>query len=516
MTLTLAVRGPLDPATLERRRSLAGSGFIASLADRDSSLWGPEAQAEASIRLGWTAHPSSWIPLAREVMALREELSGRGIDRVVLCGMGGSSLGPEVMAASASIPLTVIDATHPDEVGPELTKHLSGTVVVVSSKSGGTVETDSQKRAFEAALVGQGLNPVDHIVIVTDPGSPLHHSSDQAGYRVFEGDATIGGRFSALSPFGLVPVGLAGLNLLSFLEDASAGYEACLAGGEDNPALRLGVALAQGHPTVNKILYREDPSHPGLGDWVEQLVAESTGKDGKGILPVVGSSLDALPDALSVGPLGSDSDIEISGSLPEHMLLWEYATAVACAEIGVNPFDQPNVESAKIAARELLESTTVVSREERDFDGFSVFAKPPLPALESLSELPELLGQLTGEDGYIALCVFAPRTSQSLWREVGHSIELATGRPVTIGFGPRFLHSTGQLHKGGAPEGVFLQVIATTNTEVEIPGRDFGFFELLLSQARGDARVLVDTGQPVMSMTGSRENVARLVKALRS
>jgi glucose-6-phosphate isomerase len=387
---------------------------------------------------------------------------------------------------------------------------------VVSSKSGGTVETDSQRRAFEAALVGQGLNPVDHIVIVTDPGSPLHHSSDQAGYRVFEGDATIGGRFSALSPFGLVPVGLAGVNLLSFLEDASVGYEACLARGENNPALRLGVALAQGHPTVNKILYREDPSHPGLGDWVEQLVAESTGKDGKGILPVVGSSLDALPDALSVGPLGSDSDIDISGSLPEHMILWEYATAVACAEIGVNPFDQPNVESAKIAARELLESASVASREEEDFDGLSVFARPLLPTLESLSEIPDFLGRLAGERGYIALCVFAPRTSQSLWREVGHSIERASGRPVTIGFGPRFLHSTGQLHKGGAPEGVFLQIIATTNTEVEIPGRDFGFSELLLSQAHGDARVLIGTGQPVISMTGSMENVARLVQALRA
>jgi len=515
MTLTLTVRAPLDHATAKRRRALAGSGFIESLVNRDSSLWGQEAQAEASIRLGWTAPPRSWIPLARELMALREELTGRNINRVVLCGMGGSSLGPEVMAASASIPLTVIDATHPDEVGPELAKDLSGTAVVVSSKSGGTVETDSQRRAFEAALVSQGLNPVDHIVIVTDPGSPLHHASHEAGYRVFEGDATIGGRFSAISPFGLVPMGLAGMDLLAFLEDASAGYEACLGRGEDNPALRLGVALAHGHPTINKVLYREDPSHPGLGDWVEQLVAESTGKDGKGILPVVGTSLDALPDAFSLGPLGSESDIEISGSLAEHMLLWEYATAVACAEIGVNPFDQPNVESAKIAARELLESTSVASREEEEFDGFSVFAKPPLPALESLSELPKLLGQLAGKRGYIAVCVFAPRTSQSLWREFGHSIERTTGRPVTIGFGPRFLHSTGQLHKGGAPEGVFLQIIATPHAEVEIPARDFGFSELLLSQAHGDARVLVGTGQPVISMTGSPEHVARLVEALR-
>jgi len=449
-------------------------------------------------------------------MDFREELSRKGISRVVLCGMGGSSLGPEVMAASASIELTVVDSTHPDEIGPEVAKDLAGTVVVVSSKSGGTVETDSQKRAFEAAFSGQGLNPVDHIVIVTDPGSPLHQASHEAGYRVFEGDSTIGGRFSAISPFGLVPMGLAGLNLLAFLKDASAGYEACIQGGEDNPALRLGVALAYGHPEVNKILYKEDPSHPQFGDWVEQLVAESTGKEGKGILPVVGSSLDSLADSLSVGSAGSDSDIEISGTLAEHMVLWEFATAVACAEIGVNPFDQPNVESAKVAARELLESTSVGVREEEHWGGFSVFASPPLPSLQKISDLPQVLGQLAGMRGYIALCIFAPRRLEPLWREVGHSIERTTGRPVTLGFGPRFLHSTGQLHKGGAPEGVFLQIIATATTDLEIPGRDFGFAELLLSQAHGDARVLVDSGQPVISVTGSLEQVTRLVDELRA
>lgn len=516
MTLSLTVGDPLHHATLERRSALADSGFIAALVNRDATLWGPAAQPEASIRLGWTAPPDSWLPVAQEIMELREELSRKGISRVVLCGMGGSSLGPEVMAASASVALTVVDSTHPDEIEPEVAKDLSSTVVVVSSKSGGTVETDSQKRAFEAAFAGQGLNPVDHIVIVTDPGSPLHQASRKAGYRVFEGDPTIGGRFSAISPFGLVPMGLAGLDLMDFLKDASAGHEACIQGEEDNPALRLGVALAHGHPEVNKILYREDPAHPRFGDWVEQLVAESTGKDGKGILPVVGSSLDSLSDSLSVGSAGSGSDIEISGSLAEHMILWEFATAVACAEIGVNPFDQPNVESAKVAARELLESTSPGVREEQDLDDFSVFSRPPLPPHQKLSELPQVLGQLAGMRGYIALCIFAPRTLEPLWREVGHSIEHATGRPVTVGFGPRFLHSTGQLHKGGAPEGVFLQIIATATRAVEIPGRDFDFSELLLSQAHGDARVLVDTGQPIISVTGTLEQVARLVDELKA
>ncbi|MCF8548656.1 MAG: glucose-6-phosphate isomerase, partial [Pontimonas sp.] len=333
-------------------------------------------------------------------------------------------------------------------------------------------------------------------------------------YRVFEGDPTIGGRFSAVSPFGLVPVGLAGMDLVQFLEDASEGYDACRAKDESNPALRLGVALACRHPEVNKVLCGEDPELPGFGDWVEQLVAESTGKMGKGILPVVSSSLEGIPDAISVGPRGTGSDLEISGSLAGRMVLWEYATAVACAVLGVNPFDQPNVESAKIAARELLESPGVASREEEELGGLSVFAHPPLPALGGLDELPEVLGKLAGKRGYIALCIFAPRQSESLWRKVADRIEQLTARPVTVGFGPRFLHSTGQLHKGGAPEGVFFQIIATAHSDIAIPGRAFGFSELLLSQAHGDARVLVATGQPVISVTGSPQQVAELREAL--
>jgi len=516
VSLAVWLDGPLAELSAHARRERAASEFMGALAAGDSTLWGEAAQAEASIRLGWTAAPSQWSSLADDIAALRAELHESGITRVVLSGMGGSSLGPEVMAASANLPLTVIDSTHPDEIALEINQDLSNAVIVVSSKSGGTVETDSQKRAFEGALASQGLDPARHIVVVTDPGSPLHQASLEAGYRVLEGDSTIGGRFSAVSPFGLVPAGLAGLDLDTFLADAMAGFRVCTKTGEDNPALTLGVALAQGHPVVNKLLLRSNPLLPGFGDWVEQLVAESTGKEGKGLLPVVGSRLDQLPDGLSVGPHGSGSDIEIAGSLAEQMILWEYATAVACAEIGVNPFDQPNVESAKVAARELLESSAVAERDEVDLEGLSLFAHPPAPGLATLADVPSVLGSLAGDRGYIALCVFAPREAEESWRECAGQLEHRTGRPVTVGFGPRFLHSTGQLHKGGAPEGVFLQVIQSTETEVAIPGRDFGFWQLLKSQAHGDARVLSESGQPVISVTGNRDDVSRLQQALRA
>ena len=487
-----------------------------SLSKADSTLWGETAQPEASIRLGWTAHPDRWSGLAAEITELHQELSSRGINRVVICGMGGSSLGPEVIAATHGLPLTLVDSTHPDEVARSVNQDLSNTVVVVSSKSGGTVETDSQKRAFESALRTQGLEPTQHIVVVSDPGSSLSVSSLESGYRVFDGDPTIGGRFSALSPFGLVPAGLAGLDLAQFLQDASEGYAQCITSGPDNPALMLGIAIAQNNPQVNKVLYRSDPDAPGFGDWVEQLVAESTGKDGLGILPVVESSLDHIEDGLSIGPSASNSDIEVSGSIAHQMVLWEFATAVAGAELGVNPFDQPNVESAKVAARELLSSPTQETRNEESLEGVSVFCAGRASTPESLSGIPVQLRDLAGPHGYIALCVFGPREHTHLWRECADALEHKTGRPVTVGFGPRFLHSTGQLHKGGAPEGVFLQIIQTPLVELDIPGRDFDFWQLLLAQAHGDADVLARSGQPVLSLTGDASGVTRVREALQN
>jgi glucose-6-phosphate isomerase len=503
VTLSVEVSARLRSAGESHLSRLVTSGFISALLRQDPTLWGPEAEDEASIRLGWTSSPDVRRGLGAELAQLREELAAGGIVRVVLCGMGGSSLGPEVMAAWAGLPLVVVDSTHPDQIAPELAQDLSHTVVVVSSKSGGTVETDSQKRAFEAALSAQSLDVRRHMVVVTDPGSPLETTARAAGLRVFTGDATIGGRFSALSPFGLVPLGLAGLDVNAFLDDALAGFTACSLTDETNPALLLGVSLSSGHPDVNKLLYRGDSSLPGFGDWIEQLVAESTGKDGSGLLPVVKSSLERSPDSLTIGPGSSGCDIEISGGLAEQIVLWEYATAVACAVIGVNPFDQPNVESAKVAARELLGTNEPQARKETAVAGVSVFTANTGVSVSDMTEISPLVAQLLGERGYLALCVFGPSADHNAWRRCADALEKKLSRPVTLGFGPRFLHSTGQLHKGAAPEGVFLQLIQQPENAVAIPGRDFDFGDLLMSQAHGDAQVLSETGQPVVSITGT-------------
>jgi len=476
-----------------------GDHFASRLFAKDATLWGPAAVSEASIRLGWVEDPLAQLSLVGEISELRASLVAGGVSRVILCGMGGSSLGPEVMCASAGVPLVVVDTTHGDVLGPLLVSDLSDAVIVVSSKSGGTVETDCARRLFEKALTDQGLEPQSRIVVVTDPHSPLHKESMTSGYRVFLGNPMVGGRFSALTAFGLVPCGLAGMDLLSLLQDAHAAWAILGADEPSNPALRFGAALALGAPGINKVLLEDLPGLPGFGNWAEQLVAESTGKDGQGVLPVVGSTLHQSHDSLRVGGAGSEVAIHTAGGLGSQIMLWEVATVCAGAYLGVNPFDQPNVESAKIAARDFLSQHAGESATRGLDDDLTVSA-----SFGSGGTPEELLAELRtriGESSYVALCVFGNSSDPAPWRVVASAVEESTGRPVTLGFGPRFLHSTGQFHKGGPAQGVFIQVVEIPTTTVAIPGRDFDCTDLLVAQARGDAQVIADTGQPILIIT---------------
>jgi hypothetical protein len=486
-------------------------GFIPRLFSQDPTLWGDEAVAEASIRLGWVCDPMDQLSLVEDIEGLRAQLLVAGARRVILCGMGGSSLAPEVMALASGADLTVIDTVHPDALRPLLESDLADAVVVVSSKSGGTVETDSQRRMFEGALSAQGIDATQRIVVVTDPGSPLDIQAQELGYRVFWGNPAVGGRFSALTAFGLVPAGLAGVPLREVIDDANDAWKRLSANDTDNDGLLLGAAIASGAPALNKLLISDGPGTPGFGNWVEQLVAESTGKDRTGILPVISSSLRSVPDGMRVGPDASEADIEVSGAVGGLFLLWEVAVAFASQLLGVNPFDQPNVESAKLAARNQLGSGRTQRAGERTLGSLSAWGSPPLP--RELGDVPSALSWLLRHaqtTSYVGLCVFdAGGYDAGQWRAVAHAVEQITSRPVTLGFGPRFLHSTGQFHKGGPAEGVFLQVIALANTDLEIPGRDFTATELLVAQAHGDADVLAATNQPVLSLTVAADSASQ-------
>lgn len=514
--MRVALTGPLSETVREALNQAVAQRFASRLHAQDSTLWGSDAEAEASIRLEWALHPSLGAPLIDAVEALQEELTQLGVTRFILCGMGGSSLAPEVLSSGAPAPLIILDSTHPDVVAPLLTSDLTHTAVIVSSKSGGTLETDSQRRALEAAFLAQNIDPAKRIVVVTDPGSPLDEASLAQGHRVFHGISHIGGRYSALSPFGLVPGTLIGADTRSLLVDASKAWSACVDDSLDNPGLILGAALAVQESQRNKVLLRPFPDHPGLGDWIEQLVAESTGKLGTGLLPVVDSTLTSAPDALSVGPTGSGSDIEVEGTLGEHFMVWQFATAFACHLLGVNAFDQPNVESAKIAARSLLSGEAGSPLGAASVPGGNIWQSLPSdkPAGD-WDALARRVQDAVGSDQYLALCVFGGHAARERWSSVVTSLESTLQRPVTLGIGPRYLHSTGQLHKGGMRQGVFLVVVEQPSQTVAIPGRDFDFGALIRAQAQGDASVLADTGQPVfVAWTNTVGDTEDLIRAL--
>ncbi|KQR84987.1 glucose-6-phosphate isomerase [Microbacterium sp. Leaf179] len=525
MSFAVKVTGHVKSVVDAELPGLTGSLIASGITAGDASLWGAAAEDEASHRLGWVRAVSVSRPLVAEVTALRDELVAQGVTRVVLAGMGGSSLAPEVIAQSAGVPLVILDSTSPGQVlaaidGDAESGGLAQTVLVVSSKSGSTIETDSAKRAFEAAFRDLGIDPAGRIVVVTDPGSPLEESARADGYRVFMADPTVGGRYSALTAFGLVPAGLAGVDIGDLLDEADATLLEVAIDSPDNPALVLAAAIAGGGVARrDKLGLVTDGSHLiGLPDWIEQLVAESTGKQGTGILPVVllpvSPELDAKPADLQVVRFVDDAhafhlferhtgEVLVSGSLGAQFVVWEYATAIAGRMIGIDPFDQPDVESAKVATRGLLDARPEPTAPAFVVDGVEVrVSDPALASSGTVAGVLAALWQTVPADGYVSIQAYVNRLDLSQLAGLRELVAADSGRPTTFGWGPRFLHSTGQYHKGGPANGVFLQILERTDLDLEIPGRPFTFGQLIQAQAAGDASVLAEGhGRPVVTLT---------------
>lgn len=515
MTVTIAASGAAAAAVERVVPQLVADGVAGAITAQNPALWGPDAEAESAIRLGWTEAVAVSRGLVDDIAALREDLAERGVDRVVLCGMGGSSLAPEVITKTYGVPLDVLDSTHPTQVAGALAGDLSRTVVVVSSKSGSTVETDSHKRAFAAAFAAAGIDPTERIVIVTDPGSPLDQSARRDGYRVFNADPNVGGRYSALTAFGLVPSGLAGVDIAQLLDEAEGVSLELALDTEHNPGLVLGAVLAGTKPLRDKIAIVADGTHiVGFADWAEQLIAESTGKQGVGLLPVVlgtGSpEITAGSPDVQVIRLVADArathevaagEVEVAGTLGAQLLTWEYATAVAGRLLGINPFDQPDVESAKAAARALIDDLQPPAAPLFEDGSIGVLAAGlDLAGVSTVAGALDALLATLPADGYLSVQAYLDRLGHPELEELRDLLAARTGRPVTFGWGPRFLHSTGQYHKGGPANGVFLQLLDAAPADLDIPDRPFTFGQLIRAQSAGDAAVLADHGRPVLTL----------------
>ena len=508
-TLPDELEGPIA----ERARKAEQEDVARRVWSKDESLWGGPGVPEIADRLGWLTIVDAMLEHAPELRELADGVKADGFTDAVLLGMGGSSLGPEVIRRSfgeleGGLRLHVLDTTDAAAIlalGRSL--DLSKTFFLVSSKSGGTIETLSHMRYFHERSGGNG----DQFAAITDPGSPLVAEASERGFRrVFENDPNIGGRYSVLSHFGIVPAALMGVDVEALLQSAQEAEASCRNFGstDRNSGLWLGAALGEAALRGrDKLTFVVSPRIASFGLWAEQLVAESTGKQGKGALPVAGEPLGApeaygddrifvylrdaeqpdaeLDDGVQALREADQPVISVATDGPEGLgrifFFAEFAVAVAGWALGINPFDQPNVQEAKDNTAKVLAA-----------------ADPPTVDEAGDDELRALLAQ-AAPPRYVAIMGYLQPTDEldAAVAELRTAIRDATKATTTFGYGPRFLHSTGQFHKGGPPTGVFLQLVHDGGEDVAIPGADYSFDQLKLAQATGDVLTLRDHGLPV-------------------
>jgi glucose-6-phosphate isomerase len=460
------------------------------IADLDATIWGEES--EAATRLGWVNLPESSRTLLPQLDALSASAREKRVKKIILSGMGGSSLAPEVVAksfkGSVQRELIILDSTEPHFVSSIAEQDLSDAMILISSKSGTTIETRSHLDLILASLSSQGLDARDHIIVVTDPGSPLVDIAEDHGWRLILGDPHVGGRFSALSAFGLVPAALLGLDASLLLDDAAEILPEI-----HIPAIKLALYLAP-----HRYLYFYDSLDrlPGLADWIEQLIAESTGKGGKGLLPI---AVDQLPDTNDLPVI--DLATSVDAPLGAQFILWEWVTALLGYIYRVDPFDQPDVQATKVRTIEALHEKTGEIHPE---------------GLVSITEVDSALRSALHGREYLAICAYLDPIADHEVKLLQRSLQKRYQVPVSFGWGPRFLHSTGQFHKGGPKSGIFLSITMRSEMQIKVPGEEYGFEDLILAQAEGDRRALVESGSPVIRVElRDKEELGLLLENLR-
>ena len=529
-----AVNAALDEASR--------ANVIERIWNKDATLWKSEAAPQKIIAnaLGWLTVPGEMLSVVDELKSFAETVSASGFQHAMVCGMGGSSLCPEVLRQTfgrqAGFPeLLVLDSTDPDTINNFKEQiDTARCLFVIASKSGTTTEPNAFHRYWYNEVGKNSDTPGDSFVTITDPGSQMADIAAREGFRrIFLNQADIGGRYSALSYFGMVPATLMGMDAARLLRQTQSMVAACGAPSavNQNPAAMLGAVMAEcARAGRDKLTIITDQKLAALGLWVEQLIAESTGKEGKGIVPVVGESLgevseygnDRLFVSISVGPADDETNsrlkaLEAAGhpvvyrkladlyDLGAEFFLWEMATAFAGWRLGINPFDQPNVQESKDATKALLEKYKQAGK----------FAEQP--ALASDGQLTVYGGGDAGESSptlsvpealrahcakikpgdYVALLTYLEETPEveKAVREIRTTVRKATRCATTDGFGPRYLHSTGQLHKGGPDSGVFIEITAPDKVDFQVPEASYTFSVLKDAQALGDFQSLLKHGR---------------------
>jgi glucose-6-phosphate isomerase len=476
------------------------------VAKKDINIWGNKS--EAANRLNWVDLPTKSRDLLPELDALSAWARSNGLTQIILCGMGGSSLAPEVIAASYKKQLTTLDSTDPIQILDSLPNEIKKTVVVIGSKSGTTIETLSQFEFYQRRFKEADLNPIQHIVIITDPGTPLDISARNLGYKVVNADPNVGGRFSALSAFGLVPAALIGVDISLLLDDAEKLSSSISV--KESPAIAIAACL---YSLTDQIINFCDKGSvtPGLSNWIEQLIAESTGKDLTGRLPVVIEDMANAISGITIGFNPGEYDLVIEATLGEQFILWEWVTALLCYLLKVDPFNQPNVTEAKDRTSAIL-----LSLKSKGFD-------TPTPTYEdsdyliySNQQIKNIPDFLKSNVTYFAVLAYLARGIDDEIYKIRKLIAAKSKTATTFGWGPRYLHSTGQFHKGGQQNGAFIVITGDSGSDIEIPNKDYTFSQLIMAQALADIESISERNLPVIRvhLKNRKKAIARLISDL--
>lgn len=553
LPITLSL-GQYAEAVAVTLKDAAKANVIARIWEYDASLWKAEEAHQKIIRnsLGWLTVAGEMLEVSNELRDFAQGIAAAGFQQAMVCGMGGSSLCPEVLRQTfgkqLNFPeLLVLDSTDPDTVDSFKQRiDLESCLFVIASKSGSTTEPIAFHRYWYDEVTRVSDVPGHSFVAITDPGSQMADTAAREGFRkIFLNQPTIGGRYSALSYFGMVPASLMGLEVAKFLTPAQLMSAACGVAVEEaqNPGAVLGAVMAAcAVAGRDKLTIITDARLAALGLWIEQLVAESTGKEGKGIVPVVGEPLgevsaygeDRLFVAVSVGPLDETTratlkQLEAAGhpvvyrNLPDiydlgaEFFLWEFATAFAGWRLGINPFDQPNVQESKDATKQILEKFKRDGKLEAENPLASEGQITVYGDGEANSSVKDALRAFCAgikRSDYVALLAYVEETSatDAALETIRTTIRDMTRCATTTGYGPRFLHSTGQLHKGGPDSGVFIQITATDKVDPLVPGEAYTFGVLKDAQALGDFQSLQKHGRRALRVDLGNDELVGLRK----
>jgi glucose-6-phosphate isomerase len=550
--------GELEQRTDQALQAAAAEDVVKRIWRKDATLWKDDEASQKVIRnaLGWLTVPDEMIGVVDELTEFAELIRQRGFQTVMVCGMGGSSLCPEVFARTfgrqPDYPeLLVLDSTDPDVLADLLKRiDIQKCLFVIASKSGSTTEPNTFYKFWYDQLSKQTDSPGANFVAITDPGSPMVETAAKLSFqRTFLNQADIGGRYSALSYFGMVPAALMGIDVRKFLSNAKEAEQSCapVMPPAKNPALQLGIIIGEAaNSGRDKLTFVIEKSIATLGLWIEQLIAESTGKEGKGILPVAGEELgdvseystDRLFVSISIDEPSPETSAKLSElnraghpviyrklsdlyGLGAEFFAWEFATACAGWSLGINPFDQPNVQESKDATKELLstfvnhgslpEQNKLVADEL-----ITIYAESTADNLSAMSTLQAIRSLLASvkTGNYIALLNYTeetPAIDEEL-QKIRITLRDATKCATTVGYGPRFLHSTGQLHKGGPDTGVFFQITANDTVDFAVPGEPYTFSILKQAQALGDFRALAKRGRRAIRVDVGNDTLKGLAR----